>query len=195
MEEDISYQCTAPVILSRKCGDFLTPLYNLLVPGFPHTHNKLHQWINLPHGGDQIEYLPTNSLQQVSFEKLESSQINISFQDQTNLWDHRLLSIMRWRLTYKNSHFGDSMIVQSGMRISITKIRQFWDNVIIMMGIPILVRKYLLASCRLTDYNYNASLKSRFMPPTWGHLGLTGPRWAPCWPHELCDMGCTGQSI
>ena len=21
------------------------------------------------------------------------------------------------------------------------------------------------------------------------HLGLTGPRWAPCWPHELCYLG------
>ena len=28
---------------------------------------------------------------------------------------------------------------------------------------------------------------------SWGqrgaHLGLTGPRWAPCWPHELCYLG------
>ena len=27
----------------------------------------------------------------------------------------------------------------------------------------------------------------------WGqhgaHLGPTGPRWAPCWPHELCYLG------
>ena len=22
------------------------------------------------------------------------------------------------------------------------------------------------------------------------HLGPTGPRWAPCWPHELCSLGC-----
>ena len=22
-----------------------------------------------------------------------------------------------------------------------------------------------------------------------GHLGPTGPRWAPCWPHELCYLG------
>ena len=21
-------------------------------------------------------------------------------------------------------------------------------------------------------------------------MGLTGPRWAPCWPHELCYLGC-----
>ena len=21
------------------------------------------------------------------------------------------------------------------------------------------------------------------------HLGATGPRWAPCWPHELCYLG------
>ena len=28
---------------------------------------------------------------------------------------------------------------------------------------------------------------------SWGqhgaHLGPTGPRWAPCWPHELCSLG------
>ena len=30
---------------------------------------------------------------------------------------------------------------------------------------------------------------ARFMGPTWAHLGLTGPRWAPCWPHELCYLG------
>ena len=28
---------------------------------------------------------------------------------------------------------------------------------------------------------------------SWGqhgaHLGPTGPRWAPCWPHELCYLG------
>ena len=22
------------------------------------------------------------------------------------------------------------------------------------------------------------------------HLGPTGPSWAPCWPHELCYLGC-----
>ena len=27
------------------------------------------------------------------------------------------------------------------------------------------------------------------MGPTWGHLGPAGPRWAPCWPHELCYLG------
>ena len=36
------------------------------------------------------------------------------------------------------------------------------------------------------------TLIARFMGPTWGHLGPTGPRWAPCWPHELCYLGkCT----
>ena len=29
---------------------------------------------------------------------------------------------------------------------------------------------------------------------SWGlhgaHLGTTGPRWAPCWPHEPCYQGC-----
>ena len=30
---------------------------------------------------------------------------------------------------------------------------------------------------------------------SWGqngaHLGPTGPRWAPCWPHKLCPLGCS----
>ena len=32
-----------------------------------------------------------------------------------------------------------------------------------------------------------------WMQGSWGqhgaHLGPTGPRWAPCWPHELCYLG------
>ena len=30
---------------------------------------------------------------------------------------------------------------------------------------------------------------TRFMGPTWAQLGPTGPRWAPCWPHETCYLG------
>ena len=32
------------------------------------------------------------------------------------------------------------------------------------------------------------TLIARFMRPTWAHLGPTGPRWAPCWPHEPCYL-------
>ena len=32
-------------------------------------------------------------------------------------------------------------------------------------------------------------LIARFMGPTWGHLGPTGPRWDPCWLHEPCYLG------
>ena len=27
------------------------------------------------------------------------------------------------------------------------------------------------------------------------HLGPTGPRWAPCWPHELCYLGRFGYAL
>ena len=27
------------------------------------------------------------------------------------------------------------------------------------------------------------------MGPTRAHLGMKGPRWAPCWPHEPCYLG------
>ena len=32
------------------------------------------------------------------------------------------------------------------------------------------------------------TLIARFMGSTWAHLWPTGPRWAPCWPHELCYL-------
>ena len=32
-------------------------------------------------------------------------------------------------------------------------------------------------------------LIARFMGPAWAHLGPTGPKWVPCWPHELCSLG------
>ena len=35
----------------------------------------------------------------------------------------------------------------------------------------------------------NTTLIARFMGPTWGPSGPTGPWWAPCWPHELCYLG------
>ena len=40
------------------------------------------------------------------------------------------------------------------------------------------------------DMSSNSSLITRFMGQTWGNLGPTGPRWAPCWPHEPCYLGC-----
>ena len=38
------------------------------------------------------------------------------------------------------------------------------------------------------------SLIARFMGQHGAHLGPTGPRWAPCWPHELCYLGSTKSS-
>ena len=38
-----------------------------------------------------------------------------------------------------------------------------------------------------------SNCSSRNSPVSWGqhgtHLGPTGPRWAPCWSHELCYLG------
>ena len=39
------------------------------------------------------------------------------------------------------------------------------------------------------SHHFSISLIAMFMGPTWAHLGPTGPRWAPCWPHELCYLG------
>ena len=32
-------------------------------------------------------------------------------------------------------------------------------------------------------------LITRYMGPTWDPSGAAGPRWAPCWPDELCYLG------
>ena len=40
------------------------------------------------------------------------------------------------------------------------------------------------------DMKRLASLITRFKGPTWGPSGATGTRWAPCWPHALCYLGC-----
>ena len=36
---------------------------------------------------------------------------------------------------------------------------------------------------------WRLTLIARLMGPKWAHLGPTGPRWAPFWPHELCYLG------
>ena len=39
----------------------------------------------------------------------------------------------------------------------------------------------------------NMEQKDPWQQGSWGqhgaHMGPTGPRWAPCWPHELCYLG------
>ena len=37
--------------------------------------------------------------------------------------------------------------------------------------------------------SFDTTLITRFMGQHVAHLGPTGPRWAPCWPHELCYLG------
>ena len=40
-----------------------------------------------------------------------------------------------------------------------------------------------------TEHSF-LSLIAKFMGQHGAHLGPTSPRWAPCWPHELCYLGC-----
>ena len=44
----------------------------------------------------------------------------------------------------------------------------------------------LLTTVKLTE----TSMIARFMGPTWGPSGADRPRWALCWLHELCYLGC-----
>ena len=41
---------------------------------------------------------------------------------------------------------------------------------------------------RMCSYQYNPDNKVH--GANTAHLGPTGPRWAPCWPHKVCYLGC-----
>ena len=43
--------------------------------------------------------------------------------------------------------------------------------------------------CDSNVYFSSTTLVARFMGQHGAHLGPIGPRWAPCWPHELCYLG------
>ena len=45
------------------------------------------------------------------------------------------------------------------------------------------------SSCCCWPGPWWSALIASFMGPKWGPPGPTGPRWAPCWPHELCYLG------
>ena len=43
---------------------------------------------------------------------------------------------------------------------------------------------------RLSQYGGHNSPDNKVRGANMGaHLGPTGPRWAPCWPHDLCYLG------
>ena len=59
---------------------------------------------------------------------------------------------------------------------------------------------------RQTAPSHGAIMSQKYIPckqGTWGqhgaHLAPVGPRWAPCWSHELCYLGihcsCDGQGV
>ena len=62
---------------------------------------------------------------------------------------------------------------------------------IIILG-PILVYRYRLTVIRyyfVEKITQWTALIAKFMGQHGAHLGPTGPRWAPCWHHELCYLG------
>ena len=48
---------------------------------------------------------------------------------------------------------------------------------------------FLKVELHMVHWSTVVSLITRFMGPTWAHLGPVGPRWAPCRPHEPCYLG------
>ena len=59
------------------------------------------------------------------------------------------------------------------------------------------LKKFLLQNIKLNNASHNkfcsvcslATQIASFMGQNGTHPGPTGPRWAPCWPHELCYLG------
>ena len=57
------------------------------------------------------------------------------------------------------------------------------------------LEKMTAVCCRETHLlQQRWTLIAKFMGPTWGPSGPTGPSWAPCWPHELCYLGSAAMS-
>ena len=54
---------------------------------------------------------------------------------------------------------------------------------------------YQLTSKISWHNDYRAILISTLWGQHGAHLGPTGPRWAPCWPHELCYLGKTNWHV
>ena len=52
-----------------------------------------------------------------------------------------------------------------------------------------IARSTSLVPCHVVKSLGATPLIAGFMGPTWGPPGLTGSRWAPCWPHEPCYLG------
>ena len=53
---------------------------------------------------------------------------------------------------------------------------------------------YKLVMC-LWHAIVNITLIARFTGQHGAHLEPPGPRWGPCWPHELCYLGSHGNSL
>ena len=80
-----------------------------------------------------------------------------------------------------------------------------FSKVMVLLWTEIIFPNYilkwqLLLRCCFVSFNYDTwtlgcklvldvTLIARFMGQHGAHLGPTGPRWAPCWPHELCYLG------
>ena len=62
---------------------------------------------------------------------------------------------------------------------------QYWTVPVILLNFVILVDVD-----QLDKYTVDPNTSQI----AWGqhgvHLGTTGPRWTPCWPHEPCYLGC-----
>ena len=54
--------------------------------------------------------------------------------------------------------------------------------------------QYMHVTCTLSWINPSLSWINP-MGPTWGPSEADRPRWAPCWPHELCYLGWLRQQI
>ena len=59
------------------------------------------------------------------------------------------------------------------------------------LSIPILKRRfcYNVVAVRTWISHYSQAQIQGSWDQHWAHLGPTGPRWAPCWPHEACYLG------
>ena len=116
-----------------------------------------------------------------------------------------LVTVMAWCLRAPNHYLNQWWIIINETHFNgiwfwiQTSFHENGSKNIIRKMLPILFRSRCIKMwCDLVaevHHIYEMTLKT--VPPwkqgSWGqhgaHLGPTGPRWAPCWPHEPCNLG------
>ena len=114
-------------------------------------------------------------------QRIHQSSASLAFVRGIHRWP--VNSPHKWPVMRKMFPFDDVIMNHTITLVSVSHPRMIWVNE---------------SRDSLGTYDLTTTKRSKIKPPHsrvhWGqhgaHLGPTGLRWAPCWPHELCYLRC-----